>query len=508
MPSKPNPPLILTIDIGSSSTRAMLFDARATVVPGCIAQIAYQAQTISEGGESGLEYEAPQLLNAVGEAIDTVLAKAGPLTADIGGVAVDTFVTNILGVDEAGQPLTPVYTYADTRNATDAESLRQELGAAGRAVVHNRTGCLVHAAYQPARFRWLARTRPELLSKVKRWVSIGEYLCGQLFSEWRVSYSVAAWTGLLNRHSLRWDEGTLADLPIEAKHLSPLTDVNRPFRGLNSEWAARWPVLKDVPWFPAIGDGAAANIGSGCDQPDRVALTIGTTGAMRVVLTEAVPKVPDGLWLYRVDGRRALLGGATTEGGNLFAWLTQTLKLPPPEDLEPALATCAPTAHGLTVLPFVAGERAPGWRDDAEASLIGFTLDTEPIDIVRAGLEGIAYRFALIFQRINPHLPADGHYQIIASGGAILSSPTWLQIMADVLNQPVLTLNEGETTSRGIALLALESLGVISSPGDLPPATGLTYRPNSDRHQIYHQALQRQIALYNLVVAGGVKHDD
>ncbi len=497
-PTPPSParPLILTLDIGTSSIRAMLFDARARAVSGYLAQVPCRPQTVS----GSMQFDGETLFAGVVQAIDQILAQAGPLAEEIGGVAADTLVTNIMGLDAAGQIITPLYTYADIRNAADAQALRDEFGPAGAAAIHDRTGCLVHAAYLPARFRWLARVQPDLLARVAHWVSIGEYIYGRLFGRWGVSYSVAAWTGLLNRRELRWDQTWLAELPIEEGHLSPLVDVNQPIIGLKQEWAERWPALKDVPWFPAIGDGAAANMGSGCDRPGRVALTLGTTGAMRVVVTDAISTVPDGLWLYRVDGRRALLGGATTEGGNLFAWLNQTLKLPDEAELEEDLAGQTPAAHGLTVLPFVAGERAPGWHDDARASIIGFTLDTQPVDLVRAGLESVAYRFALIYQRIRPHLPAGHKHQIIASGGAILSSPTWLQIMADVLGQPVLTLAEAEATSRGIALLALEALEVIEDTADLPPTTGRTYEPNPEHHQLYQDSLAEQVRLYDLLV--------
>ena len=491
-------PLILTIDIGTSSTRAMLFDAAARAVEGQVAQITYQPQTVTANGKSGLEFEAETLFSAVVRAIDRLLEQAGPLAFNIGGVVIDTLVTNILGLDAGRQVITPVYTYADTRNAFDADAIRRESGPDGLAQIHDRTGCLVHAAYLPARFRWLARTQPDVLEQAAYWVSMGDYVLGRLFDQWAASYSVASWTGLLNRHSLQWDQTWLAALPIQEAQLSPLTDVNQPFTGLKAEWAARWPALAGAPWFPAIGDGAAANIGSGCDRPNRVALTVGTTGAMRVVLTDPPAQVPDGLWLYRVDGRRALLGGATTEGGNLFAWLRQSLQLPVGEALEAELARQQPTAHGLTILPFVAGERAPGWRDDARASIIGFSLDTQPIDIVRAGLEALSYRYALIYRRIAPHLPSD--HQIIASGGALLSSPVWLQMMADVLGQPVVTLAEGEATSRGMALLALEALGVIDAVDQLPPTTGKTYTPNMQNHQLYQIALEQQVAFYNLLL--------
>jgi gluconokinase len=486
-------PLILTLDIGTSSTRARLYDSRAVAVEGCLAQLPNRLYTTLDGGA---EFKAGELLASVIGVIDQLLELAGPLADQIGGVALDTLVTNIMGVDTTGRPTSPVFTYADTRNAASAQHLRAEFGEDDLVQIHNRTGCLVHSAYLPARFHWLAQIRPDLLEAATHWVSIGEYLFEQFFGQWRVSYSVASWTGLLNRHELVWDQDWLSYLPVDESQLSPLGDVDQPLVGLQGEWAARWPVLKEVPWFPAIGDGAAANVGSGCGDPTQVALTIGTTGAMRVVLPHNVATVPAGLWLYRVDKRRALLGGATTEGGNLFAWLKKTLQLPASGELEQVLAGMSPAAHGLTVLPFIAGERAPGWHGDARASLIGFTLNTDPLDIVRAGLESVAYRFALIYRLIKPHLPVESNHQIIASGGGLLSSPAWLQIMADVLGRSLLTLAEKEATSRGIALLALESLGLIEEITDLPPATGKIYEPNNDHYAQYKRAIEKQIELY------------
>ncbi|MCB0123101.1 MAG: gluconokinase, partial [Caldilineaceae bacterium] len=423
-------PLILALDIGTTSTRALLFDAEGRALPDCIAQVANHLQTTADGGAT---FDANQLLQSVVAVIDQCLVMAGSRAAQIAAVASDTFVSNVMGVSTAGEPVTPVFTYADTRNAPDTETLRAELDEEARAASHDRTGCLLHTSYLPARFRWLERTHPDWLRGGVYWLSFGEYLYWKLLGQRLASYSVASWTGLLDRHTLTWDETWLARLPVGQEQLSPLGDVDTPLQGLLPPWAERWPALKDVPWLPAIGDGAAANIGSGCDTPQRIALTVGTTGAMRVVLPPAISAVPAGLWLYRVTRDRGLLGGATTEGGNLYAWLRETLQLPPSDQLEKALSEREPAGHGLTVLPFVAGERAPGWKGSARASLVGFTLNTRPIDIVQAALEAVAYRFAIIYDRIKPHLGA-GNQQIIASGGGLLRSPAWLQIMADVLD--------------------------------------------------------------------------
>ena len=206
--------------------------------------------------------------------------------------------------------------------------------------------------------------------------------------------------------------------------------------------------------------------------------------------------------------RRALLGGATSEGGNVYAWLREALNLGAP-DAEQALATLPPDGHGLTVLPFLAGERSPGWAGDVRATIHGLGLNTTPTEILRACLEAMTYRFALIFERLEARdlsLGAGSEVQasgpkpqastIIASGGALLSSPTWIQIIADALGRPVIASEEREATSRGVALLALESLGTIRSLDELPAADGTAYQPDMARHTIYRAAIQRQRELY------------
>lgn len=494
--SQPAPgPYVLTIDIGTSSVRAILFDAEAHVVPEMVAQHGIQPDTTPDGG---VVFAADAVVGTVVQVLDELTSKVAARRLPVAAVAVDTLVGNILGVDESGRAVTPVYTYADTRNAADAQALRHELGTAGTAAAHDRTGCLIHTSYLPARFRWLARAEPELFGRVARWVSIGEYLYFRLFGVWRVSYSVASWSGLLNRRELAWDREWLTRLPVRVEQLSPLGDLAQPCCGLVGDWATRWTALAQIPWLLAIGDGAAANIGSGCDGPDRIALTMGTTGAMRVVVDPALDRVPDGLWLYRVDGPRALLGGATTEGGNLYAWLRGLLQLPSGEELERALTGRPPAGHGLTMLPFVAGERAPGWREEARAVIAGLSLHTQPLDVVQAGLEAIAYRFALIYRRIAPYVAAE--QPIIAGGGGLLSSPAWLQIMADALGRPLQALQEREGTSRGLALLALEHLGVIARPSQLVPALGRIFEPDAQHHAVHQEAIARQVALYHRVL--------
>jgi gluconokinase len=260
----------------------------------------------------------------------------------------------------------------------------------------------------------------------------------------------------------------------------------------------RWPALREVPWFPAIGDGAAANVGSGCIGHERIALTLGTTGAMRV-LTPAVPHVPAGLWCYRVDRQQALRGGATSEGGNVYGWLQRTQRLGGPAAVEEAVSAFAPDSHGLTILPFFTGERSPDWAGNVQATIHGLTLATTPLEILRASLEAVAYRFAVIEGRICGR--ADCDHRLIASGGALLNSPAWMQIFADVLGRPVVASAEPEATSRGTNLLALRALGATPSLDAAPAADGAVYEPDSVRHAVYEAAAARQRWLYDRLIA-------
>lgn len=494
----PQPPFVLVYDIGSSSTRTLLFDRVGHALEGTLARAEYALRATPEGG---VEADADELLARLAECLDGTLALAGPRAADLVAVAGDTLVSNLLGLDADGRPITPLYTYSDTRCDADATALRAQFD---EAAVQQRTGCMLRTGYWPAQLAWLARTRPDVVRRVQRWSTLGDYVLGRLFerADIAVSYSAASWTGLLNRRTFDWDEDWLTALGLPREALPPLAGPEVMYRGLAGAWAQRWPALRAAPWFPPIGDGAAANVGSGCIGPGQIALTIGTTGAMRTIRpAEDVRPVPRGLWEYRVDRHRALLGGALSEGGNLLAWLRAALRLPDEAALEAQLAERAPDEHGLTVLPFIAGERSPGWAGDASASVVGLRASHGAVDIYQAAAEAIAYRVALVHELLAGEVrgPAPS---LIASGGALLRSRAWMQIMADVLNRPLTASAETESAARGTALLALESLGLLKDLAEAQAAMGQTFHPREARHEWYARAMERQKKLYDDIIRG------
>lgn len=486
-------PFVLVIDIGTSSLRAMVYDANAQEVADLVARRKYQPDTTDDGGST---LDAREMFETQASALDEITAQIEE-KVEIVAVAASSLASNVLALDAHAEPLTPVYLYADTRNAPAVEQLR---AAYDWQPIYARTGCPLHTAYLPARFLWLRETQPEIFARAAQWVSLHEYFLQGLVNRTAVSHSFAAWTGLLNHATNDWDEPLLKMVDIQPAQLSPLRSVNESVSSLRAEYAARWKALANVPWYPALGDGAVANVGSGCVDETRIAVTVGTSGAMRVVMPAAqgLAKLPRGLWMYRVDERDGLVGGSLTDGGSIFAYFSRILQLPDRETLERALEAMPPDAHGLTLLPFFAGERSPGYHGDARATLAGWNLNTSTVEIWRAALEAVAYRFAAIYDLLRTAIAPPR--EIIASGGALLHSPAWVQILADVLNVPVTASGEDEASARGAALLALRALGIISRLEELPASAGKTFVPRPESHEIYTRSRERQKTLYHLML--------
>ena len=494
-PSTGDSPLVLSIDVGSSSVRAAAHTADGSPLPGSEAQIASSFDTTPDGG---VQIDADLLLDRMVQAIDVALQRLGPQSAAIAGVGASVFASSVLGVSEDGEPRTPVYTYADTRCAEDAAMLRQEWDL---AAAYDRTGAPIHASYLPARLRWLRRTQPQVVRQVARWITFAEFAFQRLFGRpGGLGLSLAAWSGMLNRRELDWDLATLGALNVHPDSLGAIDPTGTPLRGLTDPWRQRWPAIADVPWFPPLGDGLCSNLGTAPSEADAIVFNIGTSAAVRALVPGPVRSVPAGLWEYRVDRSRSLLGGAESNGGNVVAWLRDLLRGVRGDEPDDVMAHLPADGHGLTVLPFLAGERSPGWDDSARVTIHGARLNTQPADLLLAGIEAVAYRLAAIYDLL---VPVIGEPHVVhVSGGASQRSDRWTQILADVLGRPVIRSAVAEPTSRGVAIWALRALG-HSVPADQETAADQAFEPDPQSHAVYHDARARQRRLYQRMAGAG-----
>lgn len=474
---------ILILDIGSSSARALWMDDASRLIPGA----AWSRPVTFDTDQTGMaQLDARKLSESVEACIDA--AAAHPAARDARAVGIAMFVGNLVGLDASGAPVTPVYTYADTRAADDAQAL---LLAAPSADVLQRTGCRVHTAYHPAKLAWLRRTSPALADTVACWADFSAYCFQTWLGQAVCSTSVASWGGLLNRRTNAWDADWLGWFGLTPENFPRLVDASQSCAGLTPAYRARWPALATVPFYPAVGDGAAANIGMGAVTQDALAISMGTTSAMRMLFAaDSPPPVPDGLWCYRLDGAHHLLGGAATEGGSVFAWLTRLFPGLDMAAVQTELLARPADSHGLTMLPMLNGERSPGWRADAVGTLHGLRASTTPEDVVQAALESVALRLSLIAAQM-PQVPE----RMMAGGGALAGSPVWARYLCAALGRPLHLVAEPEPTARGVALLLghyLEGQPLEA----VPPEIAQVVSPRPDDMARLAAAGDRQRALY------------
>jgi gluconokinase len=450
--------------------------------------------------ESGaVQIAADRLIRIICRSLDEAQAQIDGLSAgrrvNVEAVAVSTFWHGLIGVSKAGEAVTPLYSWNDARATAEADYLRRLIDEDG---LHNRTGCRLHPSYWPAKLAWLSRHSTEAFKESKRWMSIGEYLYLKLFHRPMVSVSMASATGLFDQNLCFWDREILSHLAIDLDHLSPLAESGATLSGIARDYARRWPALASARWFPALGDGACDNIGAGCSTRERAAFMIGTSGALRTMWKAGAVKIPQGLWCYRADKERFLMGGALSNGGDLFEWVWKRLRLESIKEVETRLAAMAADAHGLTVLPFLSGERSTNWRADARGAIVGIGLDTQPVEILRAAMESVAYRFAAIYDLLAGELSEPR--EIIGSGRAMLRSRVWAQIICDVIGKPIRVLTDVESASRGAAIAALEQLGALGSRDDFEAIPGRAYLPDADRHARYRRGRERHNRLYEKLI--------
>lgn len=435
-----------------------------------------------------MEIDADLLVEEVGRVIDAAAAWIRAEELRVDAVVAAAFWHSLMGVDARGSPTTPVYGWGDTRAAGTALALRERID---EGAVHARTGCFLHPSYPAVKLAWLRDTDPGAFAATARWVSFPEYLEWRLLGRWRCSLSMASGSGLLDVHTGEWDREALDVAGVHAGALSPVVDAADEALALLPDGARRWPELAGIPWFPPLGDGACANAGSGAVGGARPGLTVGTSAAVRVLWRPSSGVVvPDALWCYRLDRRWWVAGGALSNGGGAVASLRRTLQLPEAAETDARVAALPPDGHGLTVLPFLRGERGPGWTEERGGSMVGLTGGTRPEEVLRAWLEAIAYRVVRVERRLEEVV---GRAEVVvASGGALQASAAWSRILTDALDRPLLLSSEPEETSRGAALVALEALGAIDDLGAVPPAPAARLEPDEDARLAHEAAMARQ----------------
>lgn len=409
--------------------------------------------------QAGWQEQDPiALREAVLEALRQ-LVKQLPPTATRCIIGFSTAMHGLLLVDDNGQPLTSLITWADTRSQPQAAALRTSSLA---TAIYQHTGTPVHPMSTFCKLCWIKEERPELLSETTRVLTHKDWIWSSLTGHYEMDHSVASSTGLLDIHQRQWYAPALQQAGIEQEQLSRPVPVTHQ-RSADTHYTdlAMWPI--PLVWVIGGSDGYLATLGSGATRPGDMALTIGTSGAVRVLRSSPVPDSGGMLFHYAADEGQYLCGGATNNGGNLLGWFAGIFLEGAPTSegslqywLDQAAAV-EPGAGGLRFVPYVYGERAPVWDATATASFTGIHAGHTRAHFLRAILEGVADNLAAI----TAALEASGEKieRVYASGG-FTASPLWVNIVSQALHKPLILLQEADASALGAIYVAMKAVGL------------------------------------------------
>ena len=490
--------LIIGVDIGTTSTKAMAFAPTGQVVVSH-----YREYPIYRPQADHSEQDPEEVLAAVVHTLSQVLA--GVDQSQVLGISFSSAMHGLLAVDAAGQPLTRCLIWADNRSQAQAEALQPS--ATGQDICFH-TGTPIHPMSPLCKLLWLRENQPALLARAHKFISLKEYVFHRFFGQYLIDYSLASATGLFDIRQLTWYAPALALAGIRAGQLSTPVSTLHQVQELRPEMARQLGIRRPIPFVCGASDGCLANLGSGATGPGQAALTIGTSGAIRVTSARPGAENQQRLFSYILKPGLYVVGGPVNNGGLILRWFRDQFAADlkeqaiaqgkDPYELIIAQAAAVPAgAQGLVFLPYLLGERAPIWDAAARGMFFGVGIHHTRAHFGRAVLEGILlglYQIGLALEETT------GPIHEIHAGGGFARSAFWVQLLADIFNKKVILTETIESSAWGAALLGLEALGWQPAAGEsAPPKKQQVFVPDAASHAVYLQNFSIFEKLYPLL---------
>lgn len=500
MPRHKNTPWFLGIDLGTGSCKTIVVNETGRVLG--FGSSDYAASTLHEKWQ---EQDPLAVLDGMIRSVRAAIEQAGERPGNCARISIGGALHSLLALDRFGNPLTGIMTWATGRAAHQAEALR---GTSRAQDLYRQTGCPVHGMFPMYKVLWLRHERPEVYENTAHFVSAKEFVFAQLTGCHVVDHCLAAGSGFLNIHELRWNAPSLELAGISESHLSALCDPGEIFGVSNQDLADRMGIPLNTPVVLGSADAVNSSLGAGGVLPWQATCMIGTSGALRIISAQPVLDAASRSWCYAIDPKHWLVGGAVNNGGIALSWLQDLFhgafpQLPQGMEISfDSLAALADHAGigagGIICLPFFAGERSPNWNLHARATFFGLALHHKVEHLARAVLEGISFRFRSVYDVLAEISGDIG--QIRASGG-FTRSRFWLQTVSDVLNRELVVPTWGETSSLGAALWAIKGPDTLSSLDDIAKLIPVSEvcRPDPRNAEIYNRLYGLYADLYSAV---------
>lgn len=475
------------IDIGTSAVKVMAASAGGRTVSE--ADEHYPLQTPRP---EWVELDADVVYNATMRTLQTVLTEVRLRGNAPAAIGISVAMHGLIPVDDHGEALGPLITWMDRRSGAIADGWKSD----GTALaLYRRTGAPMHPMLPLCKLRWLSDNDARLFKEASRFVSIKELLIFRWTGQWLIDHAIASATGMFDVATKTWDRQALELARVGPERLSKPVPTSTTLTELRGPVAAALSLTGKLPVVLASSDGALANLGVGAVSRESLALTLGTSGAIRTVATEPVFDEAGRTFCYIFDDERYLIGGPTSSAGAILNWLFDLLcaDIAPAQRFDGAVALAeeiAPGADGLTFLPFLSGERAPYWMSSLRGEIIGLDLAHDRRHILRAAIEGVVFALYAVDEILRERLGAP--QRILLSGG-LTHAKLFRQLIADVFGAETAQPNQLEASAFGAAMMAALAVGALNAPEDVAKLLHFTEidGPDPASHDRYSEIFAR-----------------
>ncbi|GGM77563.1 gluconate kinase [Longimycelium tulufanense] len=471
--------VILGVDIGTSATKVVAADRN-----GGIRAIAEHGYPLHIEKDQEAVHDPGEVLHGALAALRSCARTCAEQGSDVAGLALGGAMHTLLALDSAHRPLTPSLSWADSRATGEARRLRGE--GLGRAL-HQATGTPVHPMSPLTKLMWFAEHEPGLAARAAHWCGLKDLALFHLTGRFVTEYSSASGTGLLSLANLAWHPAALETARVRAEQLPELVAPTEVL-ALSERGAQATGLPAGLPVIAGGADGPLANLGVGAVLPGMTALSLGSSGALRVA--RDAPCVGEGcqVFCYALGDGVWVLGGAISNGGLVGEWAADLVGEDDVADLMEEAASVPPGAHGLLALPYLLGERAPWWDPEPRGVLLGLRREHSRAEIIRALAEGVAQQLALVRDAV---VAAGGEVRVVRATGGAFRSPLWATLLAAALDTELEMAEDRGGSGLGAALLGWRALGAFDSLCDVAELVRPRYLVHPDPETARQMAAAR-----------------
>jgi xylulokinase len=447
--------IFIGIDSSTTATKALLMDEQGSVLGVASSEYTYETPH-----PLWSEQDPSLWWRGTVQSIRAVLQKTGVNAAQVKGIGLTGQMHGLVLLDENGDVLRPAILWNDQRTASQCDAIRLKLG---RERLIQITGNDALTGFTAPKILWVQEHEPEIWKRTHHILLPKDYVRYKLTGAFGMDKADGAGTILFDLAKRNWSAEVLSALEIPAECLPPTFEGTDITGGLSASVAQELGLPAGIPVFGGGGDQAASAVGTGAVRAGVVSVSLGTSGVV-FAATDAPVIEPNGrlhAFCHSVPNKWHLMGVMLSAAGSL-RWHRDTFAPNTTYDdlLEPA-AQISAGSNGLFFLPYLTGERTPHPDPLARGAFIGLTVRHSLPHLTRSVLEGVSFGLRDSFELMKS-AGLENITQVRVTGGGA-RSPLWRQILADVLQAEVVTVNTTEGAAYGAALLAATGAGVFPS---------------------------------------------